>query len=148
MSSLRTDGNVLGHLRANIAVTVFVESNAFLDFYIDACKAIVQKGEQLCRVSVGTLFLTGLFQVLPSKLIHQVGMFSPYFMQKLASNNARTALQSYQKASSSAIFAANLCGSFRNQSQRGFTMNDVVYNRVIDHLLKHVQVNRDSLIEP
>jgi hypothetical protein len=124
-----------GHVRVNNAITIFVEPNDFLDFYIHACKVIVQKKSGLDNLDVGTRFLTGLHKLMPFTLIRQVGAFSPILMAELGLGRVAAVLQAYTRGCGSPIHAANLCSSFRNTCADGVSMNDDLYNSVVENLL-------------
>lgn len=129
------NGQMKCQMRVNNAVTVFVEPTEFLDFYIRACELIVRHGQQLTKLSVGTRFLTAMHHVMPFRLIHQVGLFSPALMAQLA-RGMQPVLELFQRVGGSPIYAANLCGSFRNTTFHGVLMDDSVYDSVVDNLLR------------
>jgi hypothetical protein len=129
------NGEMKCQMRVNNAVTVFVEPSDFLDFYIRACELIVRHNSQLTKLSVGTRFLTAMHQVMPFRLINQVGLFSPALMAQLA-RGVQPVLELFQRVGGSPIYAANLCGSFRNTTFHGVRMDDSVYNTVVDNLLR------------
>lgn len=137
------EGQLTGWHRVNNAVTVFVEPNDFLDFYIHACKSIVQHNSQFDTLAVGTRFLTSLYQIMPFHLINQVGIFSPVLMRQLI-QRVETTLQAYQQGYGFSIYAANLCSSFRNTFCQGIWMSDDLYSSAIDCLLNAPSVGIDK----
>jgi hypothetical protein len=127
-------GQLTGSHRVNNAAAVFVEPNDFLDFYIHASKQIVHCAKQLDKLAVGTRFLTALWQLVPFRLIDQVGLFSPVMMRALAGGQVAATLGLYRQATGSSIYAANLCASFRNSRRNGVEMTDDLYDLVVDNL--------------
>jgi hypothetical protein len=132
------NGQTKCQMRVNNAVTVFVEPTEFLDFYIRACELIVRNNHQLSKLSVGTRFLTAMHQVMPFRLINHVGLFSPALMAQLV-RGVEPVLELFRRVGGSPIYAANLCGSFRNTTFHGVLMDDSVYNAVVDNLLRGPQ---------
>jgi hypothetical protein len=129
------DGQMVAKPQVNNAVTVFVEPNSFLDFYIHACEQIVRQADRVDPLAVGTSFLTGLRKLVPFGLIEQVGLFSPILMQLLAKSSVENVLQQYAKAAGGPIHAANLCSSFRNSRSQGVDMTDELYSQVVLNLI-------------
>ena len=134
------DGQLRGRFYVNNAVMVLVKPNDFLDFYIHACKSIVQHNSQLNKLAVGTQFLTALYHIMPFSLVNHVGMFSPFLMGQLAHDKVEETLHAYRRDCGFQIYAANLCSSFRNKSHDGVCMDDALFGSVIDNLLNEPPV--------
>jgi hypothetical protein len=122
--------------KVNNAVCVFVRENNFLDFYIYACKEIVkQRAGKLSPISVGTKFLTTIFQEIRFPLLKNVGLFSPLVTKDLALNH-KFYPQTYIKAFGHEVRAANLCSSLRDKAQykSGTIVTDTDYQAAINTL--------------
>lgn len=140
---LRQDGAMQASPRVNNAVTVFINPNHFLDFYIHACETIVSQTSQPTGLTVGTAFLTELYKIIPFTLINEVSALSPILMRFIANNN-EPAIRAYMQSYGFPCYAANLCSSFRNTLAFGsIFMNDELYENVISKLLE-----RRSITEP
>lgn len=130
-----SDGSVSYSSRVNNAITVFVENNKMLDFYIYACKALVKnKPGTINKLDVGTKFLSTLHANVYFPLLTNVGLFSPVVMYGILTNENKY-IEKYIKAFGYPIQAANLCSSFKDVNFQGFLINDNIFNIVIDKLI-------------
>ena len=129
------DGTLSCSQRVNNSVSVFVRSNAFLDFYVHACHSLVRRKPRPERWAVGTHFLTALHRILPFRLLTTVGMFSPVMMADLA-RGTDGALKAYAARFGGPVYAANLCASVREVHCHGVLMDDGLYESVVDNLVR------------
>ncbi|ACK67241.1 TPR repeat-containing protein [Rippkaea orientalis PCC 8801] len=121
--------------RVNNSVSVFLKNNSLLDFYIHACEEIVKNKSQIVNISVGTVFLTLLYQAIGGELINNVGLFSPFITNDIAQCQGIFS-SIYMKAFAHPIYAANLCTSFREMNYYGIIVSDAVYEQAINNLLQ------------
>lgn len=129
-------GKIVCRNKVNNAMTVFIQNNSFLNFYIYACKEIVENYQgTVSLIEVGTKLLTSLHQIFPLHLFKNIGLFSPLTMYGIAQDK-KYFTQEYIKLMNAPIYAANLCASFRNTTYRGVDMNDKLYEIVIGKLLE------------
>lgn len=114
----------------------FARNNSFLDFYIYACKSIMKNQTgRLSRLAFSTKFLTKLYEIMEIPLFPNMGLFSPILMHGIVEE--KTAItQLYAESLESPVYAANLCLSFRNQSNKGIMVTDQLFEEVIDKLIR------------
>ena len=93
------------------AVSVFVEGNSFLDFYIHSCLSIVGRhdGGMVPQI-VGTKFLTALHNMIGFPLIDAVAMFSPVVLEDIVGGGG-PAIELHRRTLGAPVCAANLCAS-------------------------------------
>lgn len=135
------------------AVTVMVKNNSILDFYIYACKSMVENPDWKIRFKndtgwkiklkrsldryrytykegfippsfVGTIFLTRLYEQTAFPLLNNVGLFSPDIVHEMTKAHSNM-LKQYMKKWIDPIYAANLCGSFYGTQKSDFVMSIV-----------------------
>lgn len=122
-------------VRVNNAVTVFVNPNSFLDFYIHAGQAIVRRKPRLGRLDVGTGFLTGLHDLMLLPLLDNVGLVSPVMAADLVRGRDNS-LRAFMAHFGFPVYAANLCASFRGEWFYGIPLDDTLYEAVVEILLR------------
>lgn len=132
-------GTVEYSTRVCNAVTVMTQGNSMLNFYIYACKSMVENPDWKERFKdntgwriklrqfldkyrytykegiippsfVGTIFLTRLYEQMSFPLLDNVGLFNPFIVQELSKTHSTT-LEQYIEKWNSPIYAANLCSS-------------------------------------
>jgi hypothetical protein len=131
---LGQQGELVCSKGVNNAVSVFMNVNSFLDFYIDSCLKIVCHKPRLNRLDASTHFLTALHDLVPFHLMTDVGLFSPLIMADIV-RGAEGSLRAYMAHFDAPLRAANLCSSFRGSHHDGILMDDGVYEAVVDRLL-------------
>jgi hypothetical protein len=130
----RDDANELQFNRtANNSITVFSKGNAQLDFFIDAALRIGARQPRVHKLAIGSRFLTGFVQLVPTPLLTNVGMFSPVLMNDIAGDEVL--LPAYGEQLPAPLACANLCGSLVGQAMHGSTADDAVYRKVVDKCL-------------
>lgn len=117
-------------------VTVFTIKNNFLDFFIYACKQLIKNAQKnAIPFEINIRFLTMLYKHLKYPLLTNVGQFSPLILDGIV-NNREMLLKAYMQHFGSPNYASNLCLSFRNKTHSGITINDEIFKRVIEKLIK------------
>jgi len=119
----------------NNAVTVFVQGNSFLEFYIDACQSRIRHIPLIDRIDASTRFLTHLHELMHLNLMNHVGLLSPLVLADLV-RGTETMLKAYMVCFGAPIFAANLCSSFGGQTYDGVMMHDGVYGAALEKLVQ------------
>jgi hypothetical protein len=127
-------GGFTTSLRVNNSVSVFVQGNQFLDFYIDACRRIVAGRQRVGRWDVGTRFLTVLNEFLRFQLLPSVGLINPPMMADIT-GGSDDSLRTYMAGFGSPVFAANLCASARHARFTDLVLSDAVYEAVLDRCI-------------
>jgi hypothetical protein len=118
------------------AVCVFAAGNAFLDFYIHACEEIVRGADgPVLSHQVGPDFLGRLADVIGGHLLTNVGLFSPIVTADIAKGGGRAAT-AQRRAFGHPVHAANLCASFLNRPDDGFTLTEKIMTRATDRLIE------------
>lgn len=118
------------------AVCLFAVGNAFLDFYIHACEEIVRGADgPVLSHQVGPDFLGRVADVIGPRLLTNVGLFSPIVTADIAKGGGR-ATTAYRRAFGHPVQAANLCASFLDRPEDGFTLTVKIMTRAIDRLLE------------
>jgi hypothetical protein len=127
---------------ANNSITVFSKGNAQLDFFIDAALRIGASQPHVHKLAIGSRFLTGFVQLVPTPLLTNVGMFSPLLMNDITGDEML--LPAYGAELPAPLACANLCASLVGQAMHGSTAEDSVYQAVVDKCLstKGEVVNR------
>ncbi|MER7539710.1 hypothetical protein ABTX77_33785 [Streptomyces sp. NPDC097704] len=94
-------------------------------------------GRQLRKVEAGTELLSECHLTGPFELIHHVGYFSPWVMDRLAAGDTDV-LAAYQDALREGVVAANLCASHENLPYLETPVRNgtEVYDRVVDLMLR------------
>ena len=93
------------------AVSVFVEGNSFLDFYVHSCLSIVGRFEgRMVPQIVGTKFLTALHNMVGFALIDAVAMFGPVVLEDIVRGGG-PAIELHRRTLGAPVRAANLCSS-------------------------------------
>lgn len=126
------------------SLVYFTQNNSFLDFYIYATKSIVENQTgRLSRLAVSTKFLSNLYEIMELPLFLNMGLFSPIVMNGIVEDKSEI-IQLYAKALIAPIYAANLCLSFRNKSNKGIMVTDELFEQVINKLIqsKGEMINR------
>jgi hypothetical protein len=123
-----------GH-RVNNSISVFVEGNAYLDFFIDACEQNARAQTEVAKLDASTRFLSMLHQILPFPLLYNVGMLSPALMTDIA-NGTQHYLPTFGRHLQAPIACANLCASLQGQTFDGRAQMPAAYDVVIDRLLE------------
>lgn len=119
----------------NNAVAVFCRGNSLLDFYIHACKAIVQSAPgPVPKLAVGTHFLSALHRQLRFRLLESVGLLSPVVLADVAGGGGRFAA-AYRRAFGQPIAAANLCASLVGEEHQGVRLDEKRYDAAVAVLL-------------
>jgi hypothetical protein len=129
------EGGIAVSSRVANAVSVFVQQNHFLDFYIHACLTRIRHKTNVNRLDAGTDLLSRLHKLVPFPLIETVGLFSP-LMHRSVQENRHRLLRAYMQEVGRPLYAANLCGSLCNHTFGGFLLDAGVYDAVIDVLLR------------
>jgi hypothetical protein len=130
------EGKVTCSHSINNAVSVFVQGNTLLDFYIDACKWIVRsKSKPISVNDVGVHFVSLLHRIMEFSLISNVGMFSPVVMRDIGEGGG-ACLRLYVSQFGSRVAAANLCSSMRGRTYNEVDMSDELFDRVVERLLE------------
>lgn len=130
-------GRLKAYRNVHNAVSVFLEGNSFLEFYIDACQRIVGRieGEEgLVNQIVGPKFLGSLHNTLGYPVIENVGMLSPRVISDIDQGGG-TALEMLIKESPIPMQAANLCSSLVGEQGDGVDLSHEMVERVVDSLL-------------
>lgn len=117
------------------AVCAFRRGNAFLDFYIYACEAVMRRaGGQVPDQIVGTKLLTALNNIIGFELMDDVGMVSPAVVQEIL-EGAGPALRLLCSETRLPLRAVNLCNSLRGNDAASAAANDALLSSVVDCLL-------------
>jgi hypothetical protein len=133
--SLTPDGRVHSSQRVNNAVSVFARGNAFLDFYIHACEAMVRRTVgPVHGLALGTRFLTLLHQAMPLPLLRSVALLSPLVTRDVAAGEDAM-VRLYMSRFGAPARAANLCASFRGRSIDGIHVDDELLGAAVERLL-------------
>ncbi len=107
-----------GRVRRGIhnALCVFEPNNPFLDYYIHACKRIidVHSGENLAPQLLGPKFLKSQNSLLNMCQLDHVGMLSPYIAEHLAAGDD-SALRKLQHFHQGHLAGLNLCLSMLDE---------------------------------
>ncbi len=118
------------------AVCVFCRDNDFLDFYIHACEEIVLGAEsEVLSHQIGPDFLNRLRDVIGTRLVPDVGLFSPLVIGDIAAGGGR-ALSAHMNAFGRPVRTANLCLSFLGRESSGVTVTDAMLERANERLLE------------
>jgi hypothetical protein len=123
--------------RVNNSVAVFAAGGTFLPFYRDACLTIADNtAGQLPKSGVGTDFLTTLHELVPLRLLDDVGNLSPYVLNALV-RESTSVLHAYNNLLDKPIVAVNLCSSHENRAYLGTSIRNcsAEYDRAVDLLL-------------
>lgn len=131
------------------SILVFKQGNSFLNFYRDACISLMKNQTgRLSRLTVSTTFLSKLFEIMDLPLFPHLGLFSPILMHGLAEDKSEIT-QLYAKSLEFPIYAANLCLSFRNKTDKGIDVTDRLFAEVVDKLIatKGEAINQQFLIK-
>ncbi len=135
-------GEIVFSDRVNNSVMMFKKDNEFLDFYIDACKKIVNKKMHNCRhTEIGTNFLSGIPYELP--LLQTVACLSPFLLSEF-SRDRKESISRYRDKFLFPIYAINLCLTFRGWKYDEMDLTDQVYMAAIDHFKNHGIANNDN----
>jgi hypothetical protein len=122
--------------KVNNAVTVFTKGNSMLDFYRASCLRLISNmPDKFDPGFISTTFLTWLHPKIDFPLLTNVGLFSPLLVNDLAKNMTRY-VKIYMKQFGSPIYAANLCGTFRNGRYMGVDVSDELFDEAIRIMLE------------
>ncbi len=137
---VQTDKTKSNHLRVyrNIhnAVCLFEQDDVFLDFYIHACKRIVDASQgSVPNQIVGPKFLTALHNIVNFSLIDSVGMLSPRVIRDVARGGGE-AFNLFASQSELPLGAVNLCLSLFNGVYDGIELSAELMNSVCLRLQK------------
>ena len=146
---MKPDGGYYFRNSVNNAVTVFVQGNSFLEFYIDAVQSRIRNIPIIDRLDASTRFLSHLHELMHLNLLTNVGLLSPLILADLISGR-ETMVKAYMVCFGSQIYAANLCSSFTGQTIDGVRMDEDVYGAALERLLatKGDAINRFHGLKP
>ncbi|MFF5287470.1 hypothetical protein [Streptomyces sp. NPDC013171] len=120
------------------ALSLFRAGSTFLDAYRLRCREIAARvGRQLRKVEAGTELLSERHLTGPFELIHHVGNFSPWVMDRLAAGDTDV-LAAYQDVLGEGVVATNLCASHENLPclETPVRNGTEVYDCVVDLMLR------------
>ena len=134
---LTPEGRLLYKEKVNNGVLVFTGKNRlFLELYIIAFTLNIKRSRKnRIPYDIHIRFLTNLYKYIKFPIHRNVGQFSPAIME-LIFNNKVQLLNEYMGIFGLPMYASNLCLSCRNKARNGFTINDEVYQQVIDKLME------------
>lgn len=116
------------------SITVFTPRTQFLDFYIEACSTLAERAKgKADNLVVGTTFLERFHRAYPFRLIHNVGILSPYLIRELYYGKSN-GVRAYMQRIGNPIYAANLTGSAKGETFLGLRIDDKVFAHVMETL--------------
>jgi len=119
------------------AISVFVTGNSFLDFYADACEAVVRRHKPgMAPQIVGTKLLTAFHNLVGFALVDDVGMLSPLVLRDVAAGGG-AALERLCAETPGRIRAANLCASLVGRTVDGVAVTADLLDLSCDRLSEH-----------
>lgn len=118
----------------NNSISVYVEGNAFLDFYVHACHNIIgHKAPPFNGLEVGTRFLSNIHRTVFVRTLKDIGLFSPLVTHDMIAGDG-TVVDAYINYAGRPIRAVNLCGSHVGKDYQGVCNDEAAYDAVVDIL--------------
>lgn len=132
---LDAEGRLQCEHKVNNSALVFTRGHHQLGFLIEACLGIASSKPQLDRLEFGPNLLTGLAQLMPLRVLNNIGMFSPLLMRDIGSGEERWTA-AYAAQLPVPLAAANLCNSLVGQTVQDHAAAEADYEAVVATCLR------------